>query len=1076
MRNQFLYGVASIALVASAPALAQETTSSVRGTVSAAGAPVADAQVDVIHEASGTTASVSTNADGSFSVNGLRVGGPFTVKVTAGGFEDSQVTDVYLSAGQPLRVNVSLEAMKEIVVTASRSGALAISTGPLTAMGRDDIDGVASVNRDIRDLARRDPFVSMDLSNSRTIEIAGNNGRLNRFSVDGVQFSDDFGLNNGGLPTSRGPVPLDAIEQFSVKVAPYDISEGDFQGGAINVVLRSGGNKFHGGAFFSYTDDSLTGSKARGAKVSLDFDSKQYGGTLSGPIIKDKLFFMVAYEKTEESDPFDNGVGAGFASQVPGVTEADIANITTIAKNVYSYDTLGLSPNAVEQDEKIVAKLDWNVTDDHRASVTYMRNVGTQHFQQNTFITSPFAVGLLSNGYQLSEEVNSGVFQLNSSWSDKLSTELRVAYRDYNRGQDPFGGRAFGQMEVCLDPTSTGDNPATTTNNEALSCGGTRVFFGPDVSRHSNALNQENLSADFSLKYEAGDHSIKGMVGYTKIDTFNLFLQRSLGDWYFDSVADFQARRASRLRYGNAVPSLNPDDAAAEFSSTNWTFGIQDDWQVSDTLQATLGLRYDLFDTTPSPTLNNNFFSRVGFTNQSTFKGRGVFQPRAGFNWKPTDRLIVRGGVGIFSGGTPDVFLSNSFSNTGQLSNSIDIQRNATVAGCNQAALCNDALFNVSGTSISSSVQSFVTTNTASLAAAPVNAIDPDLKIARQLKASLSVDYEANLGPLGEGWLLGAEFLYANNVRGYTWIDLRSVPIGTLPDGRVRYGPINGSATTNQDLLMTNTTRGRSYIGAVRFAKSWDFGLSLDGSYTWSNVKDENAITSSTAGSLYSNNAFLDSNRAAYGRSVYEFRHQWKFGAEFKREFFGDYETRFGLFGELRSGRPYSITALDNSGGRLGVFGTVGNGGRHLLYVPNAGTDALVEFDTAASKATFDTLVTTLGLEKYRGKVVSKNSQRSPNFFKVDLHFSQELPAGLKGTKLKLFADIENVLNMIDSDWGSLRQVGFPYTASLVRVACAATTGNNCTKYRYSNVLAPNEALVTRQSLYGIRVGVRFSF
>jgi hypothetical protein len=542
MRNQFLYGVASIALVASAPALAQETTSSVRGTVSAAGAPVADAQVDVIHEASGTTASVSTNADGSFSVNGLRVGGPFTVKVTAGGFEDSQVTDVYLSAGQPLRVNVSLEAMKEIVVTASRSGALAISTGPLTAMGRDDIDGVASVNRDIRDLARRDPFVSMDLSNSRTIEIAGNNGRLNRFSVDGVQFSDDFGLNNGGLPTSRGPVPLDAIEQFSVKVAPYDISEGDFQGGAINVVLRSGGNKFHGGAFFSYTDDSLTGSKARGAKVSLDFDSKQYGGTLSGPIIKDKLFFMVAYEKTEESDPFDNGVGAGFASQVPGVTEADIANITTIAKNVYSYDTLGLSPNAVEQDEKIVAKLDWNVTDDHRASVTYMRNVGTQQFQQNTFITSPFAVGLLSNGYQLSEEVNSGVFQLNSSWSDKLSTELRVAYRDYNRGQDPFGGRAFGQMEVCLDPTSTGDNPATTTNNEALSCGGTRVFFGPDVSRHSNALNQENLSADFSLKYEAGDHSIKGMVGYTKIDTFNLFLQRSLGRSGISTLmADFQA-------------------------------------------------------------------------------------------------------------------------------------------------------------------------------------------------------------------------------------------------------------------------------------------------------------------------------------------------------------------------------------------------------------------------------------------------------------------------------------------------------------------------------------------------------
>ena len=190
------------------------------------------------------------DAQGNFNANGLRIGGPFVIEVNADGYEQSSVTDIFLQAGQPLRLPIDLQSQAVIVVSASSvRGALETSKGPITALSREEIDGVASINRDIRDLARRDPFVTMDLTNSRTIEIAGNNGRLNRFSVDGVQFSDDFGLNNGGLPTNRGPVPFDAIEQFSVKVAPYDVTEGDFQGGAINVTLRSGTNDFTGSAF-----------------------------------------------------------------------------------------------------------------------------------------------------------------------------------------------------------------------------------------------------------------------------------------------------------------------------------------------------------------------------------------------------------------------------------------------------------------------------------------------------------------------------------------------------------------------------------------------------------------------------------------------------------------------------------------------------------------------------------------------------------------------------------------------------------------------------------------------------------
>lgn len=1084
----------SIASVVATPAVAQETTSSVRGTVESDKGPVAGATVTIVHEPSGTTSTSTTDNNGNFSANGLRIGGPFTVNVDASGFESAQITDLNLSAGQAFRLPIVLQTQQEIVVTASAlQGALEKSTGPITALNREDIEGVASINRDVRDLARRDPFATIDLTNSRTIEIAGNNGRLNRFSVDGVAFGDDFGLNNGGLPTARGPVPFEAIEQFSVKVAPFDITEGNFQGGAINVVLRSGTNKFRGGAFLTYTDQSLTGERTRGQNVALEFDSKQYGGIISGPIIKDKLFFMLSYEKTEESDPFDSGPqGQGFAAPIPNLTQAQVDQVSGLAQSVYNYDTLGVISAGIEEDEKFVGKLDWNINDDHRASITYIRNVGNQANQRNTSTsTTAPSLGLFSTGYELTEEVNSGVFQLNSNWSDKFSTEARISYRDYNRGQIPYGEKTLGQIAVCLDPTTTGSLLACST-------GVPRIFFGPDQFRHSNELNTESLTAEFKATLQAGDHSFKALFSYTDLDVFNLFVPNSLGVYYFDSIADFQNRRAGSLTLQNAVPSLNPDDGAAKFSAQTYSFGIQDDWQVTDNLSMTFGFRYDLMGDDSSPALNSNFLQRYGFSNRETFRGKGVFQPRFGFSWEPTERLVIRGGAGIFAGGSPNVFLSNSYSNTGQLTNQIVINRNTSAAGCdvpatvpNAAAICAGALDNVPLSSFPSTVTNFLATNTGSLALAPVNAIDPNLKLARQMRATISADYDADLGPLGDGWLFGANLLYGSIIEGYTWTDIRSVQIGTLPDGRPRFANLPGTTGNNQDLLMTNDDRGRSYIGVVRFEKDFDFGLGIGGSYTRSNIKDVNGATSATASSLYNSNAMVGANNAAYGRSIYEIKDQWKFNISYKTELFGDNETRLNIFGEYRSGRPFSLTMNDLGGGRLPVFGTVGTNGNPLLYVPTVG-DARVSFATAADETNFNALVTTFGLEKFRGKILPKNSQTSPDFFKVDLNVSQELPLFVGSAKLKLFADVENILNIIDSDWGALRQVGFPYNASVVSVQCLSAptaTGTtpgagvvntsstqNCAQYRYSGVRNPNINLSSRQSLYGIRVGVKVSF
>ena len=1077
----FIVPFAAVTVVAT-PAVAQETTASIRGQVMSNGHPVPNASVSVTHLPSGTVSRASTDASGNFSAPGLRVGGPYTLVITAKGYESTTVTDAFVQAGEPLQIPVQMVAaapqQEAIVITTARTGAREQSQGPITALNRTQIEGVASVNRDVRDIARRDPFATIDLTNSRTIEIAGNNGRLNRFSVDGAQFSDVFGLNNGGLPTNRGPVPLDAIEQFSVKVAPFDISEGNFQGGSINVILRSGTNRLHGSAFYSFTNQDLTGSKTRDRVLDLTFKSKQYGAFVSGPIIKDRLFFMAAYEKTTETTPFDAGVGPGFATQVPGITDANITDVTSTANSVYHYDPLGLIQNAVENDEKYVIKLDANVTDNQRASITFIHNNGTNQFQQNTFTTSPFALGLQSNGYELSEIVDTGVFQLNSHWTDNFSSEFRTTYTEYHRDQTPFGGRNFAQFEVCLDPTSVGS---------LTSCGGSRLFFGPDISRQSNDLNNENFSVEFKPKLNLGSHSIKGLIGYDRTHTYNLFIQNSLGAVYFDSIDDFRNQKANQIRLGGAVPSLNPADAAANFDTNAVTLGLQDDWNISDALQVSAGVRWDYYFNQDKPPLNPNFQARYGFTNQETFDGRGLLQPRFGFNWKAAPRLIVKGGTGIFGGGTPQVFLSNSFSNTGLLTNTVTIARATNSAGCTgtatnltlaqQQAIC-ATLSGVNGRSFPSALTSFLATNTASLATAPVNAIDPDLDLASQWRSTLSVNYNANLPVLGDNWLFGADVLYSKIIDAYQWTDIRSVPIGTLPDGRNRYGPFGGVATTNQDLLMTNSHKGRSLIGVLRFSKAWDWGLRVDGSYTRQDVKDENALTSATAGSLYSNNAFLDPNLAAYGRSIYEIKNSYKFTIDYNHAFFGDYKTRLSIFGDYHSGRPYSITGLDrtSSSQRLAVYGTVGNGGRVLLYVPTAGSDPLVTFDSAASQAAFDALVTKLNLGKYRGKVVPKNTQTSPHFFKVDLHLSQEIPTFVGGSRIELFADVENFLNLLNKNWSSLRQVSFPYTASIVTVNCAATSGNNCTQYQYSRVTDPTLTLSSRQSLYQIRVGARVRF
>jgi len=1102
MRNNLFLGVAAVALIAPAAASAQETTAQIRGTVTNAGAPVVGAQIVVIDVASGTRSESSTGADGGFTVPGLRAGGPYTVQVTSP-VGSKTVTDIFTVVQQPYTLPVELGTTdtaaaegEEIVVTASSiRGAGVRSNGPQTILTQADIQKVASVNRDVRDIVRRDPFATLDLSNNGerggAISIAGVNPRFNRFTINGVQVGDNFGLNQDASPTNRGPVPFDALAQVSVAAANYDFRQGNYQGGAIDTVLLSGTNEFHGTGFYSQNTDGLSGNRSDGTPYPQpNFKSETYGATLRGPIIKDKLFFMVSAERNTDPRPFSTQ-----SSQIPGLTTTAINSVIGTANTLYSYDPGNVLTINNRKDEKIVGRVDWNITNGQRLSVSYINSYDSLDSQNNTSTGTSPSYGLESNAYALTELLRAGIVQLNSDWTDNFSTEVRGLYKSYKRGQEPLLGRGFAQFRVCTDASPIGSTTGCTTGTTSptATTGSPTIAFGPDNNRQTNELNTKTYGGSVLSRLRLNDHELKILAEFAENSTFNNFVPNSLGNFYFDSLAGYQARLANTLQV--AVPiSIEANGAAADFHYDQWTFGIQDDWQITDTLQFSYGFRWDLFGMRDAPRTNDAFLARDGFRNTKTYKGLDLFQPRASFNWKPIQNLTLRGGGGIFGGGSPDIYLSNSFSNT-VLTNAVTFTRAAATSAAGQAttatctgnvptAICTAALNGVTG-QIPQVVSDYVRGGTTN-ALTNTGALDPNFRLPSSYKATLSADY--NLF----GIIFGADYYFSAAKDQVIFTDARSVVVGTLPDGRPRYNSRAGFADNNYDILTTNTGKGRTHIGVVRFDKQFDWGLQLGGSYSMQDVRDVSPATSSTINSNYQNQFFADPNRPALGTSSDQIKWQFKYSLGYDHAFFGDNRTKIQLFGETRAGRPYSYVMQNNTTNRSPVSGTILNSAFLLPYVPTGLNDPIVSYDSATTASAFDAFINNTSLNKYRGQIAAKNIARSKSFTRIDLHVEQELPTGIGGSKVAVFADINNLLNLIDSDWGALKQYNFSYNAAVVQVQCLAvatptgtsgagvqanTSTQPCAQYRYSGFATPNDKVTNvTGSLYAIRLGARFTF
>ncbi len=1030
------------------PASAQVTTSTLRGTVRAAddNAPMAEAFVTLIHEPSGNVVTTTTNDAGVFVFTNLRVGGPYYVKAEAMGFAPVEAKNIQLQAGRTRDISLAVRLEEEVIEVSGT--AITRNTSGRTVITAAEINQLPSVSRDPRDLVRRNPEAIVE-GTSKSLSVGGANNRFNSVTVDGIRQDDDFGLNSSGYPTRRSPVALSAIEELAVESSPFDVRFGKFLGGNVNIVTKSGTNEFKGQLVGTYTSDALAGSKSRDNEIDLDFREVRYGATLGGPIYYDKLHFLASVEGLDAATPVSVGAaGSGAANEVAAVSQADLEAVQRIARDVYGFDAGVPSRNLDESDLKLLGKIDWAASKVHRVTATGQRTAGNT-IQNGT--ATDRNLPLSSNWYNAKDTMYAASGRLFSTWSDAVSTQLELSGKTVKSRVPPLNGNGF--MAARVDTADGGS-----------------IFLGPDEFRHANELDNTTITGKGEINYLLGKHLITGGLMYERLAIRNLFVPQSNGVAIYASPAAFEARMPTSIAYSNAT-SLNPEDAESRFHSGTATAYLQDQFKLLPELTIQGGVRFEYYRMQDGVYENQNFVDRHGFSNTGTLAGRHIAMPRLGISYLVLENLNLRGGAGLYSGGTPTVWVSNSFSNDGvRLGTAFSNMANV-VAGFDGREIPQGLLDRVSGGN------------------GNVDAMDPDFKIPSVWKVGMGVDYSQF------GAELKLNYTFSKTRHGVMWKDLRrnfagvanNTPVGSLPDGRPLYDTDMAGGRFDPrrgyDMLLTNTSRGYGHVGSLVLSKGWDFGLFLAGSYTYQWVQEVSPANSSRSVSSYALHAVVDPQRPDLATSDYERRHRLTATVEYSHPLVGklsdskpwkDMKTSVGMFVESRSGAPFSWTfgemaRSDNLARIFGEENEFARRGRQLFYVPK-GDDSdviLMGIDPAA----FDQFLEDTGLSRYRGQIAPRNAFRSPWFSKWDLRIGQDLPNPLSGHRAQLVLDFENVGNMLNDKWG--RVSTNPILTQAVDVSYDAASG----RYVYSNLRPASQNRVdVFASVWKMSIGLIYDF
>ena len=1029
-----------LAMIASVAMMAQVTTSSISGKIVDENGPLPGATVIATHIPSGSSYFTISNSEGRYTMQGMRVGGPYSIEVRYVGYTTSKSENVTLKLGETYRADFKLDSkaneLGEIVVSGEAEKPVYNSTS--TTVNSEEIAVLPTITRSIVDVVKVSPYAN-------NMSFAGSDGRSTNFTVDGANFNNNFGLSSN-LPGGGTPISVDAIEEVQVVVAPFDVRQSNFVGGGINAITKSGTNQFHGSAYTYYTNQTFRGNRLLGENLGVrpEESTWTYGATVGGPIVKDKLFFFLNAERTEEPSEV-------IKYRPDNASASVLDEIYDKLKNDYGYDPGSYTDYPGGNNNlKLLARIDWNIDDNNKLMFRFNKTGNTQwnapngnscddNFRNRAFNRSgenafPFS----NNMYSMRNDVMSFATELNSRFSTQVSNQFIFTYTDIN-DQRGSNSKLFPHIDIMSgyeDFEATGNFIPFTS-------------FGYELFSYNNGVKNKVFNATDNVTYYTGNHKITAGVNWERQTASNSYMRNGTGYYRFASAEDF-LNGEMPLSFALCVGNNGEANPRGEITYNQFGAYAQDDWNITDNFKLNFGVRADamLFDNSQLMTNNAILEYNMGGNVVNTGKwptNRVQVSPRIGFNWDVVDGLTLRGGSGLFQGRLPLVFFTNMPQNAGMIqtlfskngfSGSIgqDPEGGYVVNYTDETLAHLQALVKPNGTYITDvnemvsalGLNTTVTPEDGQLSG-DINGVDPNFRMPQIWKSMLGIDWDV---PVSFPLTFTVEGMFNKTIYGVRLVDwnLKYDMIANAgdnvrfngPDKRVNYallvdeeGNSNYTYGSHSAYVLTNSREGYGYTVNAAVSATPFKNFDIRAAYTHTESKEISGMPGSAATSAYSGLYSIDGPTfVGLQRSQYVIPDKVtaSVGYMFPALFDGD-GVRINLFYTAFSAGAYSyFYSNDMNGDGLAT---------DLMYIPNDVNDlkwASVE-DMNAFKTFMDN---DPYLSTHKGQYAEAYAGRSPWKHLLDARIAKTFKKTYGKTThcFELSVNAGNVLNMINSSWG----------------------------------------------------------
>ena len=1025
MYKRLCFLIATMVLMVTS-AVAQVTTSGMSGKITADNDDVIGATVEAIHVPSGTRYVGVTNTKGMFNILGMRSGGPYEVRISYLGYETKVVKNVILQLAETYNLNVTMnedtQVLGEVVVQGKASKFSVEKTGASTNITNQQIANLPTVNRGITDVTRLSPYGGNGMS------FAGSDGRLANFTVDGANFNNNFGLSDG-LPGGGNPISIDAIEELQVVISPYDVRQTNCIGGGVNAITKSGTNTFKGSAYIYHKNENLQGDAVEREQISGAREKSQqttYGFTLGGPIIKNKLFFFANGEMIKTPTIANRWRGSANGVAVPDnyVSRTKLSDLETISKFVrerYGYDTGSwTSFPADESNYKLLARLDWNITDKHHLALRY-------NYTKNTLWNSPnatsmdggtrmsgsrmsqYSMSFANSMYSMDNLVHSFSLDLNSRLADNLSNQFLATFsklddvRGTNSSEFPF-------IDILDD---AGEN-----NYMAL---------GYELFTWNNAVHNTIWNVRDDVTYYLGKHKITAGLTFEHQMADNQYMRNGTGYYRYNSMADFMNGAAPEivcLTYG--YDGETEPAARVQFNKAG-IYG-QDEWNITEKLKLTYGVRFDGLFFNNSDLMTNNAILALDYSGRNIDTGKWpgnsiTISPRVGFTYDVfgDKSLKVRGVTGLFSGRLPLVFFTNMPTNGGLVQYQAQINASeAAKKGFSMDEFKGGLVTDGNGHYIAPLLEKlqklgYPTTVTPDDGTVPsaVNAVDPDFKMPQVWKTSLAVDYNV---PVSFPLSITAEGIFNKTVNAVSISDWSIPSVG----GFARFNGVDnrpiypaGYRTGTKAFVLENTSKGYGWSANITVNAQPTENISLMAAYTHTVSKEITGMPGSAAESAFTYVPTVEGpNNIKLHNSQYVTPDRFVASATIHDKSGNHYSF---IYETWRGGYNYSYMDVEDMNG---------DGYKYdAIYIPTDKevADNLFRFVSEDDKTRFmDYVHKDSYLKKHQGEYAEAYSVYSPWVHRVDFSYKHDFKLDFGKTKhtLQLSMDVKNLLNLFNSSWG----------------------------------------------------------